>query len=141
MRVFIDTNLWAYRLDRREPAKRERVREWLAEVTAEHEVVISTQVLIELRSVASRKLKPALSHEQIAALLAALSRFEVVSTEANMVLDAHALARQEQLSWFDALIAEAALRSRCDVLFSEDFNHGGRIGQLQLINPLASADL
>ena len=75
------------------------MKQWLAEVTAEH---------------------------------------EVVSTEANLVLDAHALARQEQLSWFDALIAEAALRSRCDVLFSEDFNHGGRIGQLQLINPLAS---
>jgi len=53
-------------------------------------VVISTQVLIELRSVASPKLKPALSHEQIEALLAALRRFELVSTEANLVLDAHA---------------------------------------------------
>lgn len=52
-------------------------------------------------------------------------------------LDAHELAQRQQLNWFDALIAEAALRSRCDVLYSEDFNHGGRIGGLQLINPLA----
>jgi len=57
MRVFIDTNLLAYRLDRREATKSERVRGWLAEVIAHHEVVISTQVLIELRSVASRKLQ------------------------------------------------------------------------------------
>jgi predicted nucleic acid-binding protein len=40
------------------------------------------------------------------------------------------------LSWFDALIAEAAIRSGCSVLFSEDFQHGASIGELQVINPL-----
>jgi predicted nucleic acid-binding protein len=58
MRVFIDTNLWVYRLDRREPAKSEQIHRWLAAVIRDHEVVISTQVLIELRAVASRKLQP-----------------------------------------------------------------------------------
>ena len=137
MRAFIDTNHWAYRLDRREPAKSLRVGHWLAAVTAEHEVVISTQVLIELRSAVSRKLIPPLPDRQITALLEAMSGFEVVTTNANLVLDAHGLAIQEQLSWFDALIVEAALRSRCDVLFSEDLHHGGSIDRLQLINPLA----
>jgi predicted nucleic acid-binding protein len=42
MRVFIDTNLWAYRLDRREPEKAERLKPWLAAVAAEHDIVIST---------------------------------------------------------------------------------------------------
>ena len=50
MRVFIDTNLWVYRLDRRQPDKAERTRKWLREITEEHQVVISTQVLIERRS-------------------------------------------------------------------------------------------
>lgn len=136
MRVFIDTNLWAYRLDLREPAKRARMRQWLAEVTAEHEVVISTQVLIELRSVASRKLQPPLDAAQITGLLEALSGFEVVGTDSPLVLDAHQLAIQEQLSWFDALIAEAAIRSRCAVLFSEDFAHGRTIAGVQILNPL-----
>ena len=49
-------------------------------------------------------------------MLEALSGFEVVSTDANLVLDAHQLAEREQLSWFDALIAETAIRSRCAVL-------------------------
>ena len=137
MRAFIDTNLWAYRLDQREPATSQRVGHWLAAITAEHEVVISTQVLIELRSVVSRKLNPPLPERQITEVLEAMSGFEVVSTNANLVLDAHTLAIQEQLSWFDALIVEAALRSRCDVLFSEDLHHGGSIDHLQLINPLA----
>ena len=142
MRAFIDTGLWAYRLDGRERAKSLRVGHWLAAITAEHEVVISTQVRIELRSVVSRsvvsrKLNPPLPERQITELLEAMSGFEVVSTNANLVLDAHTLAIQEQLSWFDALIVEAALRSRCDVLFSEDLHHGGSIDHLQLINPLA----
>lgn len=113
MRVFIDTNLWAYRLDRREPAKSER-----------------------LRAVASRKLQPPLPAAEIATLLEALSGFEVVNTDANLVLDAHLLAERERLSWFDALIAEAAIRSHCVVLFSEDFSHGRRIGGLEVVNPL-----
>ena len=136
MRVFIDTNLWAYRLDRREPAKSERVRGWLADITADHEVVISTQVLIELRSVVSRKLQPPLNDQQISALLQALAGFEVVDADANLILDAHQLAIREQLSWFDALIAEAAIRSRCAVLFSEDFGHGRRIAGVEVVNPL-----
>ena len=136
MRAFIDTNLWAYRLDRREAEKSERVRGWLAELIAEHEVVISTQVLIELRSVASRKLQPPLSDQRITALLEALAGFEVVGIDANLILDAHQLAIREQLSWFDALIAEAAIRSRCALLFSEDFSHGRRIAGVEVVNPL-----
>ena len=136
MRVFIDTNPWAYRLDRRDPEKSEQVRSWLADVVADHEVVISTQVLIELRSVASRKLQPRLSDQQISDLLAALAGFEVVSTDANLILDAHQLAIREQLSWLDALIAEAAIRSRCARLFSEDFGHGRRIAAVEVVNPL-----
>ncbi len=136
MRAFIDTNLWAYRLDGREPEKSRRIASWLADITRNHDVVISTQVLIELRSFASRKLQPPLSHQQITAMLEALSGFDVVGTDANLVLDAQQLAIKETISWFDALIVEAAIRSRCEVLFSEDLSHGRKIGNLELINPL-----
>jgi predicted nucleic acid-binding protein len=46
------------------------------------------------------------------------------------------LAIREQLSWFDALIAEAAILSRCALLFSGDFSHGRRIAGLEVVNPL-----
>ena len=61
MRVFIDTNLWVYRLDQREPQKRQFIKTWLRQLAQEHEIVISTQVLIELRAVMARKLQPPLS--------------------------------------------------------------------------------
>ena len=136
MRVFIDTNLLVYRLDQREPQKRQHLERWLADVVDEHEVVITTQVLIELRSVVSRKLQPPLGPTQTHDLLEALSGFEVITTDENLVLDADYLAITEHLSWFGALIAEAALRSRCSVLYSEDFGHGRTIQGLSVTNPL-----
>ncbi len=139
MRAFIDTNLWAYRLDQREPDKSEWIAQWLRHIAEEHEVVISTQVLIELRAVFTYKLKPPLAAEDTRAALNALARFEVIATDANLVLDAHELAIAEQLSWFDALIAEAAIRTHCEVLYSEDFGHGRRFGELTVRNPFRDA--
>ena len=140
MRVFIDTNLWVYRLDRREPGKNEFMRDWLRELASEHEIVISTQVLIELRSVVTRKLKPALSWQDTRAALLALSEFEVVPANSNLVLDAHELARAEKLSWFDALIVEAASRAGCERLYSEDLDHGRRYGDMIVSNPFHTAE-
>jgi len=135
VRVFIDTNLWVYRLDRREREKSTFISQWLREQAIDNEIVISTQVLIELRSVIMRKLKPALSWHDTQAALAALAGFEVVPANANLVLDAHGLAAAEKLSWFDALIAEAALRSGCALLYSEDLDHGRLIGDMRISNP------
>lgn len=140
MRVFIDTNLWVYRLDRRAPDKSLQISRWLRSVAETHEVVVSTQVMIELRAVLTGKLRPAFSAHDIGAALAVLAAFEVVGTYAGTVLDAHELAEAEQLSWFDALIAEAALRSHCEVLYSEDFGHGRKLGGKLLVqNPLRAA--
>ena len=75
--------------------------------------MISTQVLIELRSFATRKLRPPLSDRQISALLEALCGFEVVNIDGTLVLDAHQLASNEQLSWFDALIAAYPWQLSC----------------------------
>lgn len=135
MRVFVDTNLWVYRLDQRDPAKARFIGEWLRSTSQDHEIVVSTQVLIELRSVLTRKLKPALPAADVRIALAALAKFEVVSTDANLVLDAHELGVAEQLSWFDALVVEAAVRSRCQRLYSEDLGAGRRIGELTICNP------
>lgn len=138
MRVFVDTNLWVYRLDRREPEKSAFVKDWLRALVVEHDIVISTQVLIEVRSVLTRKLRPPLSGTNTRAALEALAEFEVVPATSGLVLDAHELARTHTLSWFDALIVEAAIRSDCSWLYSEDLNHEQRIGGLTIFNPFAS---
>jgi len=136
MRVFVDTNLWVYRLDRRQAEKTRMISRWLRALAGEHDIVISTQVMIELRSVLTRKLAPAFSSADVRVALEALASFEVVVTNSSLVLDAHELANAERLPWFDSLIAEAALRSHCEILYSEDFNHGQKLnGRLLVQNP------
>lgn len=136
MRVFIDTNLWVHRLDKRDLDKSRRIEKWLRQIASEHEIVVSTQVLIELRAVLTRKFTPPWTATDTRIALDALAMFEVIATDTNLVLDAHELAHDKQLAWFDALIVEAAIRTRCDILFSEDFSHGRRIGGLTIANPL-----
>ncbi|HSM11085.1 MAG TPA: PIN domain-containing protein [Lysobacter sp.] len=139
MRAFVDTNLWAYRLDRRDPGKSAFIRDWLRSLAEADDIVISTQVMIELRCVLTRKLEPALSPAESRRVLEVLAGFDVVSTHPDMLLDAHELAEREQLSWSDALIAEAAVRSRCQVLYSEDFGHDRKIAGLRVCNPFLQA--
>jgi predicted nucleic acid-binding protein len=45
------------------------------------------------------------------------------------------LARKHTLSFYDALIISAALEAECDVLFSEDLQHGRKFGELEVVNP------
>jgi predicted nucleic acid-binding protein len=63
-------------------------------------------VLIESHSGPSRKRKPPLTDQQISGLLKALSGFDVVGSDAELILDAHQLVIRAQLCWFDALIAQ-----------------------------------
>ncbi len=139
MRVFVDTNLWVYRLDQREPQKGQFTKNWLRQLVQNDEIVISTQVLIELRAVMARKLHPAISTSEARKALKALADFEVVPTDTALVLDAHELAAANQIAWFDALILEAAIRSHCSVLYSEDFNVGRHFEGLEIRNPFKSS--
>jgi len=45
------------------------------------------------------------------------------------------LARAEKLSWFDALIVEAAIRAGCERLYSEDLDDGRQYGDMMVSNP------
>ena len=139
MRVFVDTNLWVYRLDQREAPKGQFTKNWLRQLVQHDEIVISTQVLIELRAVMARKLQPFISTSEARKALEALADFEVVPTDTALVLDAHELASANQIAWFDALILEAAIRSHCSVLYSEDFNVGQHFEGLEIRNPFESS--
>ena len=41
-----------------------------------------------------------------------------------------ALARDHSLAFYDALILAAAIEAGCETLYSEDFQHGRRFGDL-----------
>jgi len=64
------------------------------------------------------------------------SRWEVVVNTAESVLGALNLESRYQISFWDALILQAAGSSGATVLYSEDLGEGQIYGTVRVVNPL-----
>jgi predicted nucleic acid-binding protein len=42
---------------------------------------------------------------------------------------------RSRLSWYDSLIVGAAIQAECELLLTEDLQHGQRFEALQVVNP------
>jgi predicted nucleic acid-binding protein len=135
MIVFIDTNIWVYAADEREPEKQAIAQSYLVNLERKHTIVLSTQVMQEFFSVTTRSGKGALSHDVALGHLGNMSDFLVMESSAQTVMAATALMREHKLSWWDSLILEAAIRARADLLASEDGQAGRKFGKLIVENP------
>ena len=130
---FFDTNVLVYCTDSTDLAKQARARSLVAEHASAGAAVISTQVLIELFHSLTRKQKipPALAQS----LVLGFAEWPVISSDAALVTAAVDKSIQWQLSIWDAMVVEAALRSGAATLYTEDLNAGQRFGGLTLVNP------
>ena len=131
--TFIDTNVLAYAYDGDSPAKREIARRVLNDLGG---AVISTQVLLELYAVLTRKL--GLPQETAYQAVDALMDLDVVPTDARLVSDGLRLSVDSNISHWDALIVVAAVRAGCDTLLTEDLSHGQVIEGIRIVNPFAA---
>jgi len=129
-RPFIDTNVLVYAFDHTAPDKRARAAGLLR-----RDFVISAQVLSELYVTLTRKLTPPVAPADTAAIVAELAHQDVVPVTATLVQSAIATARTAQLSYWDALIVEAAVAAGCTTLLSEDLNPGQVITGVRIENP------
>lgn len=132
MRTFLDTNVLAYQFDDSVPEKQARAREVFLDVAID--AVVSTQVLLELHAVLTRKL----GHTRATAeeILRALE-LPVVPADAAMVRQAATTATVLDLSIFDSMILEAAVRGGCDELWTEDLAGGSVLRDVRVVNPFS----
>jgi len=131
---FFDTNVLVYFVNDDEPEKQEVVRALVREHLIEGEGMLSVQVLREFYS-ASRKLPHPLSDEQAQEMVRYFSVFAPLPEDARMVLGVVRRSREYALSFWDALIVEAALSAGADRLLTEDLQHGQEVEGLRIENP------
>jgi predicted nucleic acid-binding protein len=127
-RVFLDTNVLVYLYDSDAPEKQNRARLILERHGLPGAAIISTQVLQEFYVTVTRKLAKKLSEEETLLATRSLSRLPLVQVDAAMIFHAIDLAREIKVSFWDALIIQSALRADCETLFTEDLQHGRRLG-------------
>jgi predicted nucleic acid-binding protein len=126
---FFDTNVLLY-LAASDPAKANR-----AEAAVALGGAISVQVLNELANVARRKMRlPWEDTHEFLDMIRGLLTVHPVTLEVHET--GLELAERYGLSTYDALIAAAALHAECDTLWSEDMQHGMKLGEgLRVVNP------
>ena len=136
-KTFLDSNILVYSVDQSPAEKDKHTR--AVELLSAHpdDLVVSTQVLQEFYVVTTRKLKQPLSEERAAAAVRGISKLDVVSVDASLVLAAVDTSRTAQLSLWDSLIIEAASRAGCQRILSEDLNAGQVIHGVTIENPFA----
>jgi predicted nucleic acid-binding protein len=131
---FFDTNILIYAVDEGDPEKLGIASALVEEHLVEGDGMISVQVLREFYSASLRLSRP-LSEEQAQEMVGYFSAFRTLAEDAGMVLGAIRRSREYTLSFWDALIVEAALVGGADRLLTEDLQHGQEIEGLRVENP------
>lgn len=128
-RAFLDTNILLY-LHSADAFKADR-----AEALLRAGGIVSVQVLNELTNVLRRKLAyPWSDVNHVLALTEQLLQVEPITLDVHR--QGRALAARYSLSVYDAMIVAAALQAGCDVLYSEDMQHGLEVESgLRIVNP------
>ena len=131
--AFFDTNVLIYTDDKSSIEKHERAVTLFTNHVRAGTAVLSLQVLQEYFNAATRKLKvPAEAAQRKVEIMA---RCRVVRLESADVVRAIELHRLSHISFWDALIVQAARLSGAVTLYSEDMQRDAFIGGIKVVNP------
>src|ERR1035437_3634447 len=135
-RFFLDTNIFVYSFDQSAAAKARRAAQLIRKALTTQKGVISYQVVQEFFNVALRRFSQPMQVADAEQYLSTVFR-PLLGVHSSQALYAEALHLHAQcrISWYDALIVSSAIQARCDLLFTEDLQHGQRFGGLRVANP------
>ncbi|MGA2116266.1 MAG: PIN domain-containing protein [Bryobacteraceae bacterium] len=134
--AFFDTNVLVYTDDASAPEKQQRAVALFSDHLRRGTAVISLQVLQEYFVTVTRKL--GVPAEVAQRKVEVLTRGRVVQFRAGDVVAAIELHRLTSISFWDALIVQAARSAGVAVLYSEDLQPGAVIGGVRVVNPFAA---
>jgi predicted nucleic acid-binding protein len=117
-----------YAEDRDAKAKHDVARDLIVELWDDRNGVLSVQVLQEFYVNVTRKLRKPLTYAKALEVVEEYLTWSIVENAIELQQRAH-------LSFWDAMVVQAAIEAGCDKLYSEDLNAGQRFGSLVVVNP------
>jgi predicted nucleic acid-binding protein len=133
--VFFDTNVLVYLFSVDDPAKQQVAERLYVDACADASATLSTQVMQEFYAVTTRTVMHPLAASTARLAAQEFAGQNLVRLEAPMLLKAMDRTTKDSISFWDALIVEAALTGGCRTLYSEDFQDGRAFGPLRVVNP------
>jgi predicted nucleic acid-binding protein len=137
-KYFVDTNILMYAHDTAAGPKHERAKALVAELWRERSGVVSTQVLQELCVNLRRKARRPVDLKTAREVVADYLAWEVVTNTGDSILEAMNIEERYGISFWDALIVQAADASGVAILYSEDLSDGQSSGEVRVVNPFTT---
>jgi predicted nucleic acid-binding protein len=135
-KFFLDTNIFVYSFDHSSATKSGRASQLIGRAVTTRTGVISYQVVQEFFNLALRKFAKPMRPEDAEQYLGAVFRpLMTINSSQALYGEALRITQRYRFSWYDSLIIAAALEANCSILYSEDLQHGQKIGDLRIENP------
>jgi predicted nucleic acid-binding protein len=132
---FVDTNILVYAYDHSAGNKHPIAAQLVRDCWENETGCLSIQVLQEFFVNVTRKIARPLDLRSARQLVADLAQWRIQTPEVNDILQAIDFQERYQLSFWDAMVLQSAVRLGCKQLLSEDLNHGQVYGNVQVVNP------
>jgi predicted nucleic acid-binding protein len=136
VRYFLDTNIFVYSFDNRQPAKKQRSMELIQQALETGLGIISTQVIQEYLNVATQKFAVPLAVDDAQAYLnLVLNPLCQVYPDLTLYKRCLEIQTETKYSFYDSLIIAAAVQGGCERLYSEDLQDGQEVRGVRIVNP------
>jgi predicted nucleic acid-binding protein len=136
-KIFIDTNIFVYILDRYDKSKQKIAKKTLENIVENDIAVISTQVLQEFYNICTIKLH--IIPLRVKGYIHNYSEnLEVVQNSSEIIERGIDISIISQISFWDALIIASAEYSKCSEIITEDLNDGQIINGIRIRNPFVT---
>lgn len=130
VKAFVDSNIWLYAfMDTTEPKHKPATV-----LLSQPDITLSTQVVNEVCHNLIRK--AGYTEDEIRTTIYNLqANYLILDVPLSVVQQASVLRETYRFSYWDSLIIATAQSASCTTVYSEDMQHGLRVGELTIINP------
>lgn len=135
--AFVDTNILLYAHDRSAGDKQAVAANLLAHLWDGQNGRMSPQVLQEFLVNAIRKLQTPLALAKARDIVRTYGFWVARDSKVEDILRATEIMELTGFSFWDSLIVASAEGAGCELLYSEDLQHGQQVAGLTIVNPFA----
>jgi predicted nucleic acid-binding protein len=136
-RQFVDTNVLVYAHDASAGEKCKRAQALLERLWENRAGCISVQVLQEFFVTVTRKIAKPLDASTAKEIVADMAHWCVHAPAADDVLAAIRIQQSTGISLWDSMIVRSAAEFGCQLIYSEDLNHGQLYEGVRAENPFS----
>jgi len=138
--IFVDTNVLVYAYDdtagQKHTIAAQAVENWWNNKNGH----ISLQVIQEFYVTITRKIPHPMNAQAARQIVADLANWKIHCPTIDDVLQAIDIQQAHQLSFWDAMVIESAVRLGCRTLASEGLAHGQIIAGVEIFNPFIETE-